>query len=35
MFEKPSDNSHFEPRIVAFFCNWCTYTAAVFGSIST
>ena len=28
MFEKPSDNSHFEPRIVAFFCNWCTYTAA-------
>jgi F420-non-reducing hydrogenase iron-sulfur subunit len=20
--------SEFEPRIVAFFCNWCTYTAA-------
>jgi len=18
----------FEPRIVAFFCNWCTYTAS-------
>lgn len=23
-----SDNGNFEPRIVAFFCNWCTYTAA-------
>ena len=25
-----NDNSSekFEPRIVAFFCNWCTYTAA-------
>jgi F420-non-reducing hydrogenase iron-sulfur subunit len=27
-----SENIHksdsFEPRIVAFFCNWCTYTAA-------
>ncbi|HWR81888.1 MAG TPA: hydrogenase iron-sulfur subunit [Candidatus Deferrimicrobium sp.] len=21
-------NGRFEPRIVAFFCNWCTYTAA-------
>lgn len=21
-------DSDFEPRIVAFFCNWCTYTAA-------
>ena len=21
-------NSSFRPRIVAFFCNWCTYTAA-------
>ena len=21
-------NQTFEPRIVAFFCNWCTYTAA-------
>jgi F420-non-reducing hydrogenase iron-sulfur subunit len=21
-------NKPFEPRIVAFFCNWCTYTAA-------
>ncbi len=23
-----SDTPAFEPRIVAFFCNWCTYTAA-------
>ncbi len=23
-----SNNTSFEPRIVAFFCNWCTYTAA-------
>ena len=21
-------NEYFEPKIVAFFCNWCTYTAA-------
>ena len=27
--EKPeSGNGDFEPRIVAFFCNWCTYTAS-------
>lgn len=24
----PSGNGDFEPRIVAFFCSWCTYTAA-------
>lgn len=23
-----SEKKPFEPRIVAFFCNWCTYTAA-------
>jgi len=23
-----SVNSRFEPRIIAFFCNWCTYLAA-------
>ena len=23
-----SETSRFEPRIVAFFCNWCTYLAA-------
>jgi F420-non-reducing hydrogenase iron-sulfur subunit len=22
------DSAGFEPRIVAFFCNWCTYTAS-------
>jgi F420-non-reducing hydrogenase iron-sulfur subunit len=24
----PSSDQPFEPRIVAFFCNWCTYTAS-------
>jgi F420-non-reducing hydrogenase iron-sulfur subunit len=24
----------FEPRIVAFFCNWCTYTAADLAGVS-
>jgi len=24
----PQGHASFEPRIVAFFCNWCTYTAA-------
>jgi len=23
-----TDTNHFEPRIVAFLCNWCTYTGA-------
>ena len=23
-----SDNQNFEPRIIAFLCNWCTYTGA-------
>jgi len=23
-----ADNATWEPRIVAFFCNWCTYTAS-------
>jgi len=26
--------NRFEPRIVAFFCNWCTYTAADLAGIS-
>lgn len=26
--------STFEPRIVAFFCNWCTYTAADLAGVS-
>jgi len=28
MSNAATHKSHFEPRIVAFFCNWCTYTAA-------
>ncbi len=29
MSERPMEGERsFEPRIVAFFCNWCTYTAA-------
>jgi len=28
MSENKSTPKPFEPRIVAFFCNWCTYTAA-------
>ncbi|MGI6454699.1 MAG: hydrogenase iron-sulfur subunit [bacterium] len=27
-------SEHYEPRIVAFFCNWCTYTAADLTGIS-
>lgn len=27
-------NEKFEPRIVAFFCNWCTYTAADLAGVS-
>jgi F420-non-reducing hydrogenase iron-sulfur subunit len=26
--------NEFEPRIVAFFCNWCTYTAADLAGVS-
>ncbi len=28
------DGAPFEPRIVAFFCTWCTYTAADLAGIS-
>jgi len=28
MSDKINDKKRFEPKIVAFFCNWCTYTAA-------
>jgi len=31
--EHPKANS-WEPRIVAFFCNWCTYTAADLAGVS-
>ena len=27
-------SEQFEPRIVAFFCNWCTYTAADLAGVS-
>ncbi len=27
-------NSNWSPRIVAFFCNWCTYTAADLAGVS-
>ena len=27
-------NGHFEPRIVGFLCNWCTYTAADTAGVS-
>ena len=32
----PPNNGHgrWEPRIVAFFCNWCTYTAADLAGVS-
>jgi F420-non-reducing hydrogenase iron-sulfur subunit len=26
--------NHFQPKIVAFFCNWCTYTASDLAGIS-
>jgi F420-non-reducing hydrogenase iron-sulfur subunit len=35
--EKPSNGNPpatWEPRIVAFFCNWCTYTAADLAGVS-
>jgi F420-non-reducing hydrogenase iron-sulfur subunit len=34
--EKKQDvaSSDWEPRIVAFFCNWCTYTAADLAGVS-
>ncbi len=32
--EKETPPGAFEPRIVAFFCNWCTYTAADLAGIS-
>ena len=35
MPEPAKDTSQrFEPRIVAFFCNWCTYTAADLAGVS-
>jgi len=30
----PSGNGSWSPRIIAFFCNWCTYTAADLAGVS-
>ena len=30
----PTTNGQWTPRIVAFFCNWCTYTAADLAGVS-
>ena len=30
----PTPNGQWKPRIVAFFCNWCTYTAADLAGVS-
>jgi len=32
--EKLSTSAQWEPLIVAFFCNWCTYTAADLAGVS-
>ena len=32
--EKTESVNGWEPRIVAFFCNWCTYTAADLAGVS-
>ncbi len=32
--EQTGTNTTWEPKIVAFFCNWCTYTAADLAGVS-
>ena len=32
--QSQSPNAAWKPRIVAFFCNWCTYTAADLAGVS-
>lgn len=32
--EKMVQNENFEPRIIAFMCNWCTYGAADLAGVS-
>jgi F420-non-reducing hydrogenase iron-sulfur subunit len=32
--QQPQPAPSWEPRIVAFFCNWCTYTAADLAGVS-
>ena len=33
-FSSPTALNGWQPRIVAFFCNWCTYTAADLAGVS-
>ena len=34
IIEQEKNTNGLEPRIVAFFCNWCTYTAADLAGVS-
>ena len=34
MSTSPITSNNWQPRIVAFFCNWCTYTAADLAGVS-
>lgn len=34
MSDTQTQSASWEPRIVAFFCNWCTYTAADLAGVS-
>ena len=34
IIEQGKNTNGWEPRIVAFFCNWCTYTAADLAGVS-
>ena len=34
MMNSNNDNPDWSPRIVAFFCNWCTYTASDLAGVS-
>jgi F420-non-reducing hydrogenase iron-sulfur subunit len=34
MNDRPPQSNSWQPRIVAFFCNWCTYTAADLAGVS-
>jgi F420-non-reducing hydrogenase iron-sulfur subunit len=34
MENNQSPNAQWRPRIIAFFCNWCTYTAADLAGVS-
>jgi F420-non-reducing hydrogenase iron-sulfur subunit len=34
MMKSDNNNPEWSPRIVAFFCNWCTYTASDLAGVS-